>query len=56
MGFHNDFQNVHTKSTTKLQTSELEAAEAQSTRQKPRAGEHMGAKPVGEHDFEQKAI
>ena len=47
---------MHQKSVIKVQTFRLAGAEARSTREKPRSGEHMCARPEGEHDFGPKSF
>ena len=56
IGFYSDFQIVHTKSAIKVQSFGVKVSEAQSTRWKPRSGEHMCTKPEGGHDFDPKRI
>ena len=45
---------MHTKNIIKQQTFEFKAPEVQSTREQPRFGEHLRARPEGEHDFGRK--
>ena len=44
------------KSAIKVQTFGLAGAEARSAREKLRSGEHMCARPEGEHDLEPNTL
>ena len=54
--FCNGFRNVHTKSPIEVQTFGLDDAETRSTRENTWSGEHLCARPEGEHDLEPKAL